>query len=48
MEHDFTCSKTSQGQPGCDRFCATDSSQTCTNIKSIMDYFEVNLLGNVY
>jgi len=40
MEHDFTCEKVSQGQSGCDRYCATDSSQTCTNINSNMDYYE--------
>ena len=44
MEHDFTCNKVSQGQAGCDRFCATDSSQTCTNINSNMDYYEVSLI----
>ena len=44
MEHDFTCEKVSQGQSGCDRYCATDSSQTCTNINSNMDYYEVILI----
>jgi len=39
MEHDFYC-KPSTPDPTCDRFCATDSSQTCTNIGSNMDYYE--------
>ena len=44
MRHDFDCKKEIFRQAGCDRFCATDSSQTCTNINSNMDYFEVHLL----
>ena len=26
------------------RYCTTDPTQTCTNIKTIMDYFQVNLM----
>ena len=42
MEHDFICKPGKPSPPECDRFCATDPSQTCTNINSNMDYYEVN------
>ena len=41
MEHDFVCNKLEERQPDCDRFCETNPSQTCTNINSNMDYYEV-------
>ena len=43
MKHDFYC-KPSTPNPACDRFCATDPSQTCTGIGSNMDYYEVSLM----
>ena len=42
MEHDFICKPGKPSPPECDRFCATDPSQTCTNIGSNMDYYEVD------
>ena len=41
MEHDFVCNKVEERQEDCDRFCETNPSQTCTNINSNMDYYEV-------
>ena len=42
MEHDFKCKPSTPSPAECDRFCATNPSQTCTNIGSNMDYYEVN------
>merc|ERR1712190_71855 len=40
MDHDFNCQKTRRNQPTCERLCATDREKNCTDINSLMDYFQ--------
>ena len=41
MAHDFNCPKTRVNQPNCERKCAKNREHSCTDVMSIMDYFQV-------
>ena len=41
MAHDFSCPKTEANQRNCERTCAKNREHSCTDVMSIMDYFQV-------